>query len=90
MFLTMDIVSGFHQISIHDEYVEKTAFITQFDAFEWVVMRFGLCNTPSTFPRVVNDILRDHLGIFAWVYIDDILVFSKDAEEKPTTSPFGT
>ena len=44
-------------------------------------MPFGLCNAPSTFQRAVNDVLRDHLGIFVWAYIDDILVFSKDADE---------
>ena len=44
-------------------------------------MPFGLCNVPSTFQRVVNDVSRDHLGIFVWVYIDDILVSSKDADE---------
>ena len=81
VFLKIDLVSGFHQIRIHDEDIEKTAFNTQLGAFEWVVMPFGLCNAPSTFQRVVNDVLRDHLGIFVWVYIDDILVFSKDADE---------
>ena len=82
VFLKTDLVSWFHQIGIHDEDVEKTAFNTQFGAFEWVVMPFGLCNAPSTFQRVVNDVLRDHLRIFLWVYIDDILVFSKDADER--------
>ena len=81
VFSKIDLVSGFHQIRIQDEDIEKTAFNTQFGAFEWVVMPFGLCNAPSTFQRVVNDVLRDHLGIFVWVYIDDILVFSKDADE---------
>ena len=81
VFSKIDLVSGFHQIRIHDEDVEKTAFNTPFGAFEWVVMPFGLCNLPSTFQRVVNEVLLDHLGIFVWVHIDDILVFSKDAEE---------
>ena len=54
---------------------------TQFAAFEWVVMRSGLCNAPLTFQLVGNDVLPDHLGIFVWVYIDDILVFWKDADE---------
>ena len=77
----IDLVSGFHQIQIHDEDIEKTAFNRQFGAFKWVVLPYGLCNAPSTFQRVLNDILRDHSGIFVCIYIDDILVFSKDAEE---------
>ena len=81
VFSKMDLVSGFHEIRIQDEDIGKTAFNTQFGAFEWVFMPFGLCNAPLTFQRVVNDVLRDHLGIFVWVYIDDILVFSKDADE---------
>ena len=44
-------------------------------------MPFGLCNAPSTFQRVVNDVLRGHLGIFVWLYMDGIIVFSKDADE---------
>ena len=80
-FLKMDLVSGFHQIRIHDKDIEKTAFNTQFGEFEWVVMFFGLCNMQSTFQHVVNCSLGDHFGILVWVYIDDILVFSKDADE---------
>ena len=81
VFSKIDLVSGFHQIRIHDGDVEKTAFNTQFGAFEWVVMPFGLCNAPSAFQLVVNDVFRDHFGIFVWVYIDDILVFSKNGDE---------
>ena len=57
VFSKMDLASGFHQIRIDDEDLEKTACNTQFGAFEWVVMPFGLCNAPSTFQRVVNDVL---------------------------------
>ena len=81
VFSKIDLVSGFHQIRIYDEDVEKTAFNTQFGAFQWVVMPFGLCNAPMIIQRVVINILRDHLGIFLWVYIDDIFVFSKDTDE---------
>ena len=63
----LEYTGGFHRIRIQDEDIEKTAFNTEFGAFEWVVMPFGLCNAPSTFQRVVNNVLRDHLGIFVWV-----------------------
>ena len=53
----------------------------QLRAFPWVVMPFSLCNAPLTFHGVINDVLRDHLGIFLWVYIYDILIFSKKTEE---------
>ena len=80
-FLKINLVSGFDQIRIHDEDIEKTAFNAPFGAFKWVIMTFGLCNAPWTFQCVVNEVLGDHLGIFVWVYIDDILVFWKDADE---------
>ena len=60
VFSKIDLVSWFHQI---DEDIEKTASNTQFGAFKWVVMPFCLCNAPFTFQRVVNDVLRDHLGL---------------------------
>ena len=81
VFSKIDLVSRFHQIRIQDQDIEKIAFNTQFGAFKWVVMPLGFCNAPSTFQCVVNYVLRDHLGIFVWVYSDDILVFSKDADE---------
>ena len=86
VFSKVDLVSWFHRIRTHDEVVQKTAFNKQLGAFEWVVMPFGICNAPSTFQRVVNDVLQDHLGIFVWVYIDNILVFSKVAEDHQRNS----
>ena len=64
VFSKTDLVSGLHQIRIHDGDVDKNDLNTQFGAFEWVVMPFGLCNAPSTFQRVVNDVLRDRLANF--------------------------
>ena len=57
VFSKINLVSGFHQIRVPDEDIEKTAFNTQFGAFESIVMPFGLCNAPSTFQRVVKDVL---------------------------------
>ena len=56
---------------------EKTAFITLWGLFEWNVMPFGLCNTPATFQRLMNHILRKCLGNFALVYLDDIIIYLK-------------
>lgn len=61
------------QIREGDEW--KTNFSTRFGHYEYLVMTFGLCNTPATFQHFVNDILRDFLDIFVVVYLDDILIF---------------
>ena len=81
MFSTLDLEAGFHQIRMEDESIEKTAFNTRYGKFEYKVMPFGLCNAPSTFQRVMNLILKDFIDEFCVVYIDDILVYSKDRDE---------
>ena len=84
-FSTLDLASGFWQIRVHPNSQEKTAFSTPQGLFEFRVMPFGLCNAPSVFQRLMQQVL---MGLnpaegpdFVSVYIDDVLVFSRTLEE---------
>ena len=81
VFSKIDLASGYHLIPVAEEDRPKTAFRTRFGSYEFKVLPFGLCNAPSTFQRMMNDILRPYLDKFVIVYLDDICIFSKTPEE---------
>ena len=81
IFSTIDLRSGFHQVTVDPADREKTAFICHRGLFEFVRMPFGLANGPSHFQRAMDQVFQDYLGKFVMVYIDDIVIFSKTIEE---------
>jgi hypothetical protein len=77
----LDLNGGFHQVRVREEDIPLTAMKTHIGTFEWMVMPMGLSNAPATFQKMMNRILRPYLGIFVFVYLDDVLVFSDDVAE---------
>ncbi|GJQ86388.1 hypothetical protein Trydic_g8478 [Trypoxylus dichotomus] len=78
---TLDLAQGFHQIEMDPESIEKTAFVVNNGHYEYIRMPFGLKNAPSTFQRVMDNVLREYLHKFCFVYMDDVVIFSKSLHQ---------
>jgi hypothetical protein len=80
-FSKIDLRSGYYQLKIRSEDMLKTALVTRYGQYEFTVMPFGLTNAPAYFVNLMNKVFMEELDRFVIVIIDDILVYSRSAEE---------
>jgi hypothetical protein len=81
VFSTLDLSKAYHQCKLIDSDIPKTAFKTPFGHYEYLTLSFGLKNAPSRFQAMMNNLFRAHLNKFVLIYLDDICIISKSAEE---------
>lgn len=81
IFTKLDLRNAHHLVRIHEGDEWKTAFNTPMGHYEYQVMSFGLVNALANFQAFINDVLREMLNTFVFVYLDDILIFSRSYQE---------
>jgi hypothetical protein len=80
VFSKIDLRSGYNQIEIREEDIPKMAFSTRYGLYEYLVISFGLTNTLTNFMYLINSVFMAELDKFVMVFIDDILIYSKNVK----------
>ncbi|EPS35050.1 hypothetical protein H072_11652 [Dactylellina haptotyla CBS 200.50] len=80
-FTKLNIIVAYHNLQVAPKDVWKTAFRCRYKLFEYLIMPMGLTNAPASFQTFMNHVLKDHIDKICIVYLDDILVYSKNPEE---------
>jgi hypothetical protein len=75
VFSKIDLRSGYHQLKVRECDIPKTAFVSRYGLYEFMVMSFGLINAPAYFMYMMNKVFIEYLDKFIVVFIDDILVY---------------
>ncbi|CCO35876.1 Retrotransposable element Tf2 155 kDa protein type 1 [Rhizoctonia solani AG-1 IB] len=78
IFTKLDLQWGYNNVRVKEGDKWKTAFCTKYGLFESLVMTFGLTNAPAAFQYFMNNLFQDLLDIYVIIYLDDILIFSKN------------
>ena len=82
VFSKIDLRSRYHQVRIKDEDIFKTTFRTRYNHYKFVIIPFRLTNAPIVFMWLMNNVIHKYLDKFVGVFIDDILIYSKEEHKE--------